>query len=142
MKSILLYIRGQLQTTAEPKSNGLGESLGDPIVSDLSDRTIKLEKSNKRIVRILNQIGHDQQNFESRTKDHEKMLSMQVSYTYVYQKYIFEYVLDSGKEYNLKIAIGDLQSKDLGGTNLTKFRRHRGYTHILSNSEQVCTSEA
>ncbi|CAG7822258.1 unnamed protein product [Allacma fusca] len=46
------------------------------------------------------------------------------------------------KEYNMKIATGDLQSKDLGGTNLTKFCRPRGYTHILSNIEQVCTPEA
>ncbi|CAG7825100.1 unnamed protein product, partial [Allacma fusca] len=138
MNSILLYIRGQLQTTEEPEPNRLVESVSDPIVSDLSDRTVKLEKSNKRIVRLLHRIAHDQENFESRTKDHEKMLSKQVSYTYVYQKYIFEYVLDKiiAKEYNMKIATGDLQSKDLGGTNLTKFCRPRGYTHILSNIDQ------
>ncbi|CAG7685688.1 unnamed protein product [Allacma fusca] len=143
MNSILLYIRGQLKITSVSESNPSVEDLTSPIVSDLSDRIIRLEKSNRRVVKLLHQIAHDQKNFEQHTNDHEKLLGMQVSYTYVYQKYIFEYILDGiiAKEWNLKIATGDLQAKDLGGTNLTKYCRPRGYTHILSNIQQVCTSE-
>ncbi|CAG7785801.1 unnamed protein product, partial [Allacma fusca] len=110
INSILLYIRGQLKTTSVHQSNISVEALVDPIVSDLSDRTFRLEKTNRRVVKLLNRISHDQTNYEQRTNDHMKIL-------------------------------GELEAKDLGGTNLTKFCRPRGYTHILSNIEKVCTSE-